>query len=129
MTSLDGGNGHDTLTGGEGKDQFIFGSGPGSGTYFDAESSDVITDFTRGSDKLALNFWTFQALGNGGIFASAFKVISGGGMVDASDRLLYDQTTGQLFYDRDGNGAAERWQIAVFSNQAQLSVTDFILTF
>lgn len=126
---LDGGNGHDTLTGGEGKDQFIFGSRPGTGPNFDAESSDVITDFTRGSDKLALNFWSFQALGNGGIFASAFKVISGGGVVDTSDRLLYDQTTGQLFYDRDGNGTAERWQIAVLSNQAQLSVTDFILTF
>ena len=126
---LDGGNGHDTLTGGAGKDQFIFGSSPGTGTYFDAESSDVVTDFTRGSDKLALNFWSFQALGNGNISAAAFKVISGGGTVDASDRLLYDQTTGQLFYDRDGNGVAERWQIAVIANYAQLSVTDFILTF
>ena len=72
-----------------------------------------------------LNSLTFSNLGFGPVANAAFKVISGGGVVDGSDRLLYNQTTGQLFYDRDGNGAGEAWLLAVFSNHTVLTASDF----
>lgn len=121
---LNGGDGHDTLSGGAGNDQFRFSAAFGQSNFI-TESSDTITDFTHAADKIMLNSLTFSNLGFGPVANAAFKVISGGGVVDGSDRLLYNQTTGQLFYDRDGNGAGEAWLLAVFSNHTVLTASDF----
>ena len=121
---LNGGDGHDTLSGGAGNDQFRFSAAFGQSNFI-TESSDTITDFTHAADKIMLNSLTFSNLGFGPVANAAFKVISGGGVVDGSDRLLYNQTKGQLFYDRDGNGAGEAWLLAVFSNHTVLTASDF----
>ncbi|WP_375477841.1 hypothetical protein [uncultured Nostoc sp.] len=51
--------------------------------------------------------------------ASLFRL--GTSATTASDRFIYDQTTGNLFFDADGIGKAAQVQIAQFSNQAVLS--------
>lgn len=51
--TLIGGSGKDSLTGGTGNDSFIFKSISESSTS--STSSDIITDFVRGSDKISLS--------------------------------------------------------------------------
>ncbi|MEH2260648.1 MAG: hypothetical protein V7K60_31650 [Nostoc sp.] len=50
-----------------------------------------------------------------GLFRLGTSAIAG------SDRFIYDQTTGNLFFDADEIGKAAQVQIAQFSNQAVLS--------
>ena len=55
--------------------------------------------------------------------------VSGDGAVakDASDHLLYDTATGNLYYDADGSGKAVATLIAVFDNNALLTVDQLIV--
>ena len=57
--TLDGGTGTDTLNGGNGTDTFIIRSGDGSTTLANA---NVITDFTNGTDVIAMDSITFDDL-------------------------------------------------------------------
>ncbi len=93
--------GNDTLTGGAGADVFVFDTATGS------TNVDTITDFTSASDKIQLSKTIFTAAGTtGDLLSGAFW--SGAGVVaghDADDRFVYNTTTGNLYYDADGNGA------------------------
>ena len=123
--SIVGLDGNDTLTGGLGNDAFVFNIAPSSGNV------DTITDFNVGNDTIRLEntgAGLFNALPIGSLAASAFKLIGpGGGVVDASDRILYQQSTGQLFYDSDGSGAATAVLFAVLSNMPVIDQTDFVV--
>jgi Ca2+-binding RTX toxin-like protein len=46
--------------------------------------------------------------------------------LDSNDRLIYDQTTGKLYYDADGSGLGAAVQIATLSNLAALHHDDFL---
>ncbi|MBX9259465.1 calcium-binding protein, partial [Desmonostoc muscorum CCALA 125] len=39
----------------------------------------------------------------------------------SGDRFIYNQSTGNLFFDKDGVGGTAQVQIAQFSNQAMLT--------
>ena len=115
--SIIGGAGSDNLTGGAGADHFIF-NGPVA-----ANSSDLITDFTPTVDSLDLNHDAFTALGSvgqlqAGIFWSSPSDTSAH---SANDRLIYNTTTGALYYDADGQGGAAAIQVATFINHPQLT--------
>ena len=43
---------------------------------------------------------------------------------DASDRIVYNTTTGQLFYDADGSGAGAAQLIATFQGAPAIAATD-----
>lgn len=92
-----GGAGNDLLTGGAGNDLFVFGD-------YGAGNVDTITDFQAG-DKIGLDrsllFGTIDKLG--ALDPGAFRY--GTQALDADDRILYQSSTGKLFYDADGNGA------------------------
>ncbi len=92
--TLSGGSGNDTLAGGVGNDVFRTYSGGGI---------DVINDFVSGTDILSLGLGglTFTGGGNS-LTASQFALGTAG--VDADDFIIYDQATGNLYYDADGNG-------------------------
>jgi Ca2+-binding RTX toxin-like protein len=100
--NLKGGLGHDVLTGGSGADNFFFAEAPG------AANSDVITDFASGADRLRLDDAFFAAIDALGIFAlNDARFFAGAGATggdDASDRVVYDTGTGNLYYDSDGSG-------------------------
>ncbi|WP_375443027.1 beta strand repeat-containing protein [uncultured Nostoc sp.] len=111
---LVGGVGQDVLTGGIGQDSFNL-AGSRTGGY------DTIADFTLGDDIILVSKAEFALVQSqnttldSGLFRLDTSSIAG------SDRFIYDQTTGKLFFDADGIGKATQVQIAQFSNQAMLS--------
>ena len=120
--TLIAGAGSDTLTGGTGNDVFSIGQ---VSTGFLATALDAITDFTVSQDKLQLLSFvglTFTGVGSS-LTASQFHL--GTAAVDADDFIIYNQATGNLYYDADGNGAGAQVQIFDFTGTLPfLSSTD-----
>ena len=117
--TLYGGLGNDILAGGAGADVFVFNTAPAAGNV------DRITDFTAGTDRVHLDLSIFSALGGAGTLApGAFR--TGAAALDADDRILYNATTGALFYDADGsdNGSAAI-QFATLNPGLMLVADDF----
>jgi Cadherin-like domain/Bacterial cadherin-like domain/RTX calcium-binding nonapeptide repeat (4 copies) len=117
---LDGGIGADLLLGGAGADSFVFTSGLGGGNV------DAIGDFTVGLDRIELASAIFGDLAPGQLAASAF--VTGTSAQDADDRIIYDTSSGALFFDADGNGAGAAVQFATIGGNVALSASDFIVT-
>jgi serralysin len=49
------------------------------------------------------------------------------GAVDADDRILYNNTTGAVFYDYDGSGAGSAIQFAIITGHPTLTNWDFLV--
>ena len=120
--TLDGRGGNDTLTGGLGADAFVFDTAPGAGNV------DLVTDFVSATDKFSLENGVFTALGAAGNFAAGdARFAAGAGFTsgrDASDRIVYDTTTGNLYYDADGNGAGAAQLFATIQGHPAVAATD-----
>jgi Ca2+-binding RTX toxin-like protein len=121
--TLSGMGGNDTLIGGTGRDSFVFNTPP------EASNVDLVTDFVSGTDKLAFdNQVLFKSLGADGNFAAGdARFAAGAGFTsgrDASDRIVYNTTTGQLFYDPDGSGAGAAQLVATFQGAPAIAATD-----
>lgn len=114
---IDGGAGADTLTGGEGKDLSILSAA------LRPAQPDTITDFQHGIDRIVLNHSAFAPLLPGFMNAAAYYV--GAAAHDADDRIVYDQTTGALYFDADGSAVGSSVQIAKLSAGLTLAATDF----
>ena len=118
--TLWGAGGVDILRGGGGADTFIFRE---TGTA----NADSVQDFGSGTDKLLLGGSAVSALGAAGNFAAGdarFKANSTGTATDASDRIVYNTSTRQVFYDADGNGSGAKVLIATLQSGASLAATD-----
>src|SRR5919204_3481052 len=101
---LEGGAGNDWMNGGAGNDTFAF-------REFGSTNSDTIDDFATSVDKIALDAAAFTTIGSSGNFVAGdarFYAAPGASAAqDSDDRIVYNTTTGQLYYDADGvNGAA-----------------------
>jgi Ca2+-binding RTX toxin-like protein len=120
--TLNGTSGSDSLTGGNGNDTFVFNSLSGSDTITDFQGAGVAP-----GDVMALSLSTFGGVGTLGAFdVNAFN--SGAGVtsgVDADDRIIYDTTSGNLYYDADGNGSDAAVQIATLTSGLGLTADDF----
>jgi Ca2+-binding RTX toxin-like protein len=106
---LRGGAGGDRLTGGAGADVFAFDVALSAST-----NTDRVLDFTPGSDRIRLDNDVFTALGVGPLAATQF--VAGAALQagqDADDRIVYNTSTGALYYDADGSGAAKAVQFAI----------------
>lgn len=116
--ALLGGDGDDTLSGGEGADTLTGGAGADTFT-FDAlvdGSTDTITDFAPGQDRVAVSATAFGAL-EGQWFAQA-------GATTPATRIIQDGTT--LYLDADGSGGAyEPVAFATLPDGVQLGAGDF----
>ena len=89
-----------TLTGGAGNDIFIFN------TVLNAKTNvDTIIDFTVGGDSIQLSKAIFKAFKIvSALTDAAFYATSGTTIAqDLDDRIIYNTTTGALYYDADGN--------------------------
>jgi Ca2+-binding RTX toxin-like protein len=115
---LNGGGGSDTLVGNGGADSFAFTTALG------ANNVDTIFDFASGTDKIALDDAVFTAIGGlGTLNPNAF--FAGTAAHDADDRIIYDQATGSLYYDADGNGAGAAILFATLANHQAVAASDF----
>jgi serralysin len=126
---INGGVGNDLLTGGDGIDSFVFNTALSAST-----NVDIITDFTSGTDRIRLDddiFTVFDA-------AIAKKLLAGNlrqgdGVTeaqDANDYIIYDSSTGALYYDADGLGgvaAVQFAQLGVDEHPTSLRVADFLI--
>ena len=122
---LDGGTDNDILLGGVGKDTLTGGSGQDSFYLTDTRTGgwDTLNDFNPGDDTILISkseFELTQAYGT--LDAGIFRL--GTAATTASDRFIYNQTTGGLFFDADGVGAVTQIQIAQLYNKASLSNTN-----
>jgi len=115
---IDGKGGSDSLYGLGGADTFAFTTALGAG------NADTIADFVAGTDKIGLDDAIFTAIG-GALGANAFVV--GTAAADADDRIVYNQATGQLFYDADGNGGGAAVLFATLQGAPVLAASDFLL--
>ena len=119
--TLNGGADRDILIGGPGADRFVFTTPAAPG------AADTITAF-GGNDLILLDNAVFPTLGPAGALAPAlFKTVGAGGAVDASDRVVYDIRTGQLFHDSNGSAAGGRVLIAVLENRPALTAADILV--
>ena len=116
---LDGGGGKDALTGGLGHDVFLFDA------PLKPANLGTITDFSATDDKIELDHAVFKALAPGALAASAFH--AGTGPADASDRVIYDPTTGNLYYDQDGTGPGNTPLFAHLTAGLALTEANFLV--
>jgi len=119
---LEGGTGNDWMNAGAGADSFVFREAPGPG------NADTMDDFASGSDTIALDNAAMTALGADGDFVSGdarFRAAAGAtGGADANDRVIYNTSTGQLYYDADGSGAGAAQLLATLQGAPGVSATD-----
>ncbi|MFM7908331.1 MAG: putative Ig domain-containing protein [Microcystis sp.] len=116
---LVGNLGNDTLTGGAGGDRFVFSS-PSQGI-------DLITDFNVIDDTINVSASGFRAglVANAAIQSSQFLI--GTSATTASQRFIYNKTTGALFFDADGLGGAAQVQLATLNPGLTLTKTDIFV--
>jgi Ca2+-binding RTX toxin-like protein len=131
--SLSGGAGNDTLNGDAGIDTLTGGSGADSFEWggWTQSSPDRITDFQSGTDQIwvspddALVGGTpSDFVANDARFHAAPGATSGH---DASDRVIYDSSTGNLYYDADGSGAGPSVLVFNLQGAPAVAATDITL--
>lgn len=117
---LSGFEGIDSLLGGAGSDTFVFDTRLGAGNV------DLILDFNAAADTIKLDNDVFHGLPGGALTPGAFALF--GSAAEADDRIIYDQTTGQLFFDADGGTRDDLMAFATLTNRpADVSASDFFV--
>ncbi|MFZ2969018.1 MAG: hypothetical protein WA080_08205, partial [Sulfuricurvum sp.] len=115
--SIDGGKGNDTLKGGSGRDSFVFS------TALDATNNkDLIVDFVGSDDTIKLDHTIFTNLTVGTLATANFS--ADGTAHDTNDYITYNNHTGILSYDADGNGAGTAVAFAQIGENIHLSLTN-----
>jgi len=129
---LDGGAGNDTVVGGRGNDTLIGGAGSDAFEFRELVTRagpDRIVDFTPGVDKIWLDDAGHSRIGLRGNFADndvRFWAAPGATRGhDANDRVIYDVSTGNLYYDADGSGRGAAVLIATLEGAPSISAADF----
>lgn len=115
---LVGGAGLDTLTGGPGADLFRF-TEPAGGV-------DLITDFTRGEDRIEISRAGFGGVLPLGSLSSAYFV-EGDVAFGAAPQLIYQPLSGVLQWDADGMGGAAAVTVAILAGGPALSAADIFV--
>ncbi|GAB4464968.1 MAG: hypothetical protein OHK0037_19440 [Elainellaceae cyanobacterium] len=130
---LIGGRGNDTLSGGEGGDRFEFsGNSPFSAATFGV---DTITDFKWfEGDQIVLSKSVFTALtsstGDGFSKANEFAIVGSDRAAGRSRAfIVYNQSTGALFYNQNGsaNGLGSGGKLASFTAAPSVEGVDFAI--
>jgi Ca2+-binding RTX toxin-like protein len=108
-----GARGNDILTGGTGADTFRLSVDT---------KTDHITDFVSGTDRISLDSLLYKAVATGQLGSG--QLVLGTQAANTSQHLMYDQPTGNLWYDADGSGKGVALLIAVLDNHAALTYSD-----
>ncbi|MBB3019430.1 serralysin [Microvirga lupini] len=128
---LHGGEGSDTLSGGAGSDHLV-GAAGADRFRFDAalgtSNVDIIADFSVSEDKIELDgrvFTGLYAYNSGGLVEWNFSI--GTRATTQYSQIIYNNTTGELFYDADGAGATAQVKFADISKGLALTHSNFLL--
>ncbi|MGL4490157.1 MAG: calcium-binding protein [Rhizobiaceae bacterium] len=116
---MDGRQGNDYLNGGAGADRFRFATALNATT-----NVDTIVGFTPGTDDLLLKQSIFASIGTS-LSVSEFRI--GPAALDVNDHIIYNNVTGELFYDPNGNGAGGQILFARLTSGLALTVADFVM--
>lgn len=122
---LRGGAGNDRLTGGGGSDRFDF-----SVALNAASNVDKIADFNVPSDVMRLDNDIFTAFATANVTLTANAFYAKAGNTTAHDdtvRIIYNPTTGTLYYDADGIGNVAPKPFAILTNEAAIAAADFVI--
>ncbi|MBM6593448.1 calcium-binding protein [Microvirga pudoricolor] len=126
---IKGGAGNDTLAGGLGKDVLNGGKGADHFVFDTAlrKNVDTIKGFSAKHDTIDLSRAIFKIAGKkkGAIKEKAFWV--GKASHDGDDRIVYDDQSGRVYYDADGNGARKAIYFAKVGAHKALTHKDFFL--
>lgn len=117
---LVGGAGNDNLSGGTGRDCFLFDTALSSNA-----NVDRIDDFSPVNDVFRLDGAIFKALAAGALAEAAFHI--GAGAHDANDRIIYNEGTGALVYDANGNAAGKAISFARLDAHLAITSADFLI--
>lgn len=138
IDKLFGGDGADRMEGGEGKDLLVGGLGIDRlvggldsdifvfNVALTSTNRDVIADFNVDNDTIQLENRIFTKVGFAGVLkANVFKLSTQA--KDADDRIIYNVTSGGVFYDSDGSGAAAPILFASLTNTPIVTAADFLV--
>ena len=106
------------ITGGGGSDTIVFNT-------LATNNVDRITDFSVNDDTIELDNNVFANLREGFLEQNAFYV--GNAAHDNSDRVIYDATTGAVYYDADGTGNTAAAQFATLGTGLAVTNLDFFI--
>ncbi len=133
--TLQGDSGNDELNGGRGNDKLDGGTGTniltgeGGSDIFKFTTTghiDTITDYNVPNDTIQLENAVFTALTiSGTLAASQFRI--GTKAIDANDHIIYNNITGSLIYDANGNGTGAMQQIATLSAGLTMTNADIVV--
>src|SRR2546428_4087755 len=121
---VEGGAGNDEVRGGPGQDSIAFHE-------YQAQNADLLTDFDAGWDNLQFDARGFYGIGPTGRFAPGDpRFYSAPGATqghDADDRLVYDTSTGNLYFDPDGSGGSISYIFCPISSGPPPSSTESLV--
>jgi Ca2+-binding RTX toxin-like protein len=122
--TLSGGPGNDTLEGGDDADYFVFASAGEA-------NADTVVDFVPGTDRFIFDAGScgpFSAIGPQGDWEAGderFHAAAGAESGhDPSDRVIYDTSSGNLYYDADGSADGEAVLVATLGSAPGLTASD-----
>jgi len=109
---LNGGAGNDTINGGIGIDSLTGGIGNDIFRFTTTGQIDTVTDYNVVNDTIQLENAIFTKLTTTGTLAAAqFRI--GAQAADSNDFIVYNNITGALSYDANGNGVGAMVTIAM----------------
>jgi Ca2+-binding RTX toxin-like protein len=126
--SLAGGNGRDWLSGGNGNDVFVFNTAP---TVL--ANADILSDFAVGERIYLENAVMTGLVQTNNVALAATAFCAGAGVVAATtqaQRIIYNSTSGDLYYDQDGVGGLAAVKLAVIgagTQHAALNTSNFLI--
>lgn len=102
-----------------GADVFQFSS-------FGVANADKIVDFTRGEDKIELAPAVFTEL-PAALTADMLVVSNKPKALDADDRLIFQSSSGKLYYDADGSEPGKMQLVVQLMGVKTLDISDFVV--
>ena len=126
---LYGQNGNDLLIGNFGNDYLSTGIGYDTVRFSTAPNSvtnhDTVSDYNPAYDTIQLENAVFTKIGNGTPFINPAFFRNAAHALDSNDYIVYNQATGNLFYDDNGYLAGHEILIATFTNKPVLNYLEF----
>lgn len=125
---INGGAGNDFIIGGLGVDLLFGGAGNDTFVYYGAnEGIDKINDFAVEFDRISISgtgFGGATVVGDVGVLDAA-RFTLGSSATTTSQRFIYNNTSGALFFDADGVGGTAQVRIAQLVGNPALTNASF----